>query len=441
MITLFDGILGSFYFLIIMLIGWIYSNQKIGQGKLNYKYYLPSLFIHLLGVTFFCLVYGFYYGGGDSYYYFRGGASLNKYLLTNPFETISVYFYSIADIPIDLRYIVDFLGAIEDDETFFSMKLASIFSLFGFGGFLSASIILSYLSFFFNWKLFTTINKAFYIEKVNSPKLHYILFIPSLFFWGTAILKDTYVFIFSSIIIVIFIQAFNIKKIRFLLFKLFLLVVSSYCIISLKPYVFFPLIGSLLVAYYGLIVSNSSLLKTNKVFRYIFNFIFFSVLMGILFFGFQSFQSEILSIQYDAIKTLKGFHDWHTKLGGSSYSLGITDYSIVGILQQSPLAFLVTYFGPFPWQINSPIMLLTAFESYFYLYLFIVALSKQRLQLFSFFNKHNIIVFSMIFSIIFGVLVGITSYNYGALARFKIQALPFFLLWMNTCNTSNYKVL
>lgn len=432
MITLFDGILGSFYFLIIMLIGWVYSNQKKGQGKLNYKYYLPSLFIHLFGVTFFCLVYGFYYGGGDSYYYFRGGASLNKYLLTNPFETLSVYFYSLENIPTELSYIISWIGKGNSEETFLSMKIASIFSLIGGGGFLSASIILSYLSFFFNWKLFTTINKAFYIEKVNSPKLHYILFIPSLFFWGTGILKDTYVFIFSSIIIIIFIQAFNIKGIRFLLLKLFLLVVSSYCIISLKPYVFFSVLGSLLVAYYGKILSTSRLLKSNKALGYIFNFIFLMVLIGILFYGFQSFQSEILRAQNEAIKTLQGFHDWHTKLGGSSYSLGITDYSIFGILQQSPLAFLVTYFGPFPWQINSPIMLLTALESYFYLYLFVIAIRTQRFQLFSLFKKHNIILFSIIFSIVFGILVGITSYNYGALARFKIQALPYFLIWLSS---------
>ncbi len=440
MITLFDGILGSFYFLILMLIGWWYSRQKIGEGKLNYRYYLPSLFIHLFGVVFFCLVYGLYYGGGDSYYYFRGGSILGKYIFSSPIEGVSILFNDLPGINVNSLQVLDQMNFQNDSDSFLMMRVTSLISILGIHSFLASSVLVSYISFYFNWKLFKSVNKAFYLDKVKSPKLYYILFIPSLFFWGTAILKDTYVFIFCSSLVISFIQVFDLKNYKFIFFRILLFMICSYFIVNLKPYVFFPLIGSLLVAYYGLIVSNSSLLKTNKVFRYIFNFIFSSVLMGILFFGFQSFQSEILSIQYDAIKTLKGFHDWHTKLGGSSYSLGITDYSIVGILQQSPLAFLVTYFGPFPWQINSPLMLLTALESYFYLYLFIVALSKQRFQLFSFFKKHNIIVFSMIFSIIFGVLVGITSYNYGALARFKIQALPFFLLWLTATNELKEKV-
>tara|TARA_R110002049_G_scaffold306043_1_gene503871 strand:- start:87 stop:1355 length:1269 start_codon:yes stop_codon:yes gene_type:complete len=422
-----------------MVIGWMYSKQKIGEGKLNYKYYLPSLFIHLFGVTFFCLVYGFYYGGGDSYYYFRGGVSFIDSLFNYPFETIQIYFYKVENIPDDLRYVVSWVGTLRDNDTFFTMKLASIFCFLGFGGFLSACILLSYLSFYLNWKLFTTINLAFFVDKVQSPKLYYILFVPSLFFWGTGILKDTFVFIFTSCIIIIFIRSFNLKELKKPFFKLVFLLISIYSILNLKSYVLFTLLTSLFIAYYGKIVTLFSVLESNRFLKYLFNIFFFILLVIILVFGFQSFQIEIQQAQKAAISTLQGFHDWHTKLGGSSYSLGITDYSVTGILSQSPLAFLVTYFGPFPWQINSPIMLLTAVESYFYFYLFILTIKKRGIQLFNILVMHDIVFFSMIFTLIFGVLVGITSYNYGALARFKIQALPYFLIWVTSIKIINSK--
>lgn len=437
MITLFDALIGSFYFLVIMIIGWVYSKQKIGSGKTNYKFYFPSLLIHLLGVTFFCLVYGLYYGGGDSYYYFRGGNSLNQYLFSNPMETLSVYFYTLENLPTNLSYIINWIGKGNSEETFLTMKIASIFSLFGLGGFLSASILISYVSFFFNWKLFTVVNKAFFFNQIHSPNLHFILFIPSLFFWGTGILKDTYVFIFLSIIVINFIQVFSLKNYKNTMQRLFLVVAASYFIVSLKPYVFYTLIFSLLIAYYGKFLNLNKLFKDNKLITYLFNVVFLVIVIGVLFYGFQAFQAEIFKVQKEAIKTLQGFHDWHTKLGGSSYSLGITDYSIVGILQQAPLAFLVTYFGPFPWQINSPIMLLTAVESYIFFYFFIKSIRRNGLR-FILVNKSNsILIFSIVFSIIFGVLVGITSYNYGALARFKIQALPFFFIWLDATNKTN----
>lgn len=432
MITPFDGLLGSFYFLIIMIIGWSHSKKKIAEGKLNYKYYLPSLFIHLFGVTFFCLVYGFYYGGGDSYYYFRGGSSLVSSILDYPFDTFLLYGYNVNSIPVDIAYLKSSLFAGNSDQTFLMMKLASLFCFVGFNGFFASSVVLGWLSFYFNWKLFVTVNKAFFIAKVSAPKLFYILFIPSLFFWGTGILKDTYVFIFSTYLIIYFIELFNIKNQQNKLLKFCLFLLFSFFITYLKSYVFYTVFGSLLVAYYGEALKMSSIVRSSKIIRYSVNTLFGGLLLLLIFLGSQAFQADILDAQKEAITTLQGFHDWHTTLGGSSYSLGITDYSIFGILSQSPLAFLVTYFGPFPWQINSPIMLFTAFESYFYLYLFLLAIKRQKMKLFSLFNKHNIILFSMIFSILFGVLVGITSYNYGALARFKIQALPYFIIWITS---------
>lgn len=430
MITLFDGILGSFYFLIIMLIGWLYSKQKIGEGKLNYRYYLPSLFIHLFGVVFFCLVYGFYYGGGDSYYYFRGGSILGKYIFSSPIEGVSILFNDFSGINVNSLQVLDQMNFQNDSDSFLMMRATSLISILGVHSFVSTSILFSYISFYINWKLFKSVNKLFYLRGIYSPKTYFILFIPSLFFWGTAILKDTIVFIFTTYIVIFFLEVIDLRNTKNSILKITMLIISSYFVTVLKPYVFFSIFISLLIAYYLKIIEFPKVVKSNRYLKTILNIVLLSLITVFIFFAYQSFQNEISKAQEKAISTLQGFHDWHTKLGGSNYSLEIEDYSLLGLLSKSPVAFLVSYYGPFPWEIRSPIMLLTAIESYFFFYFSIRLFFRRKKDIYKLTRDNSFLFFSILFPIIFGVLVGITSYNYGALARFKIQSLPYLLVWL-----------
>jgi hypothetical protein len=434
MLTLFDGIVGLFYALILLGGAWLYKNHQLNKGYANYRFYLPSLLAHIVGVTGFCLVYGFYYGGGDSYYYFRGGKSLVEMFFIYPIDTFKIIPLNISDIPYDLKYIVSWLGEENGEDTFLTMKLSAFFCFFGGNSFLGASILLSALSFVANWSLFKVINSSLYNSGVYAPKLYYILFIPSLLFWGTGILKDTFVFIFLVFIFNFVVSVFTKTKRNgnVTLFALFILgIVFSSFMMKLKGYVFYSLILSLVVTYFNEI-TKIPLAKQKKVVGYFINFILLTIVGGIMVLGFQSFQKEILIAEKETISTIQGFHSWHTILGGSSYSLGITEYTFFGIFSKAPLAILVTYFGPFPWEVKSPVMLFTALESYFYFILFLRFLIKRKWKLFFPLANNSILKFAIIYTLVFGALVGITSYNYGALARFKIQALPFFLLWLSS---------
>jgi hypothetical protein len=437
MLTLFDGIIGLFYALILLGAGWLYKNHQLAKGYSNYRYYFPSLLAHILGAVGFCLVYGLYYGGGDSYYYFRGGKSLVEMFFLYPVDTIKVFIYNISDIPYDLKYIVSWLGNENGEDAFLTMKLSSVFCLLGFNTFVGSSIILAFVSFFANWKLFKVINTSFYYSNIVVPKLYYILFIPSLLFWGTGILKDTYVFIFLVFIfnfVVTFFSKVNTGKFYTTVLLILSLLFGAF-MIKLKAYVFYSLIISLSIAYYSQITGLASLKDSNKGLKYFYNFLLIVLIVILTALGFQSFQREIFRAQEEAISIIQGFHSWHTILGGSSYSLGITDYSFFGIVSKAPLAFMVTYFGPFPWEIKTPIMMFTALESYVFFFLFSKMLWVKQFKLFSGVNRSSIILFSIIFSVIFGAMIGITSYNYGALARFKIQSMPFLLVWILSVNS------
>jgi hypothetical protein len=143
--------------------------------------------------------------------------------------------------------------------------------------------------------------------------------------------------------------------------------------------------------------------------------------------------SEVQSYSLESLQTkAEGFKSWHQYLGethgGSAYSLGgDVSYTPAGILKHAPMAILVTLFGPFLWQIRSPVMLLSGIESLIFAYVTIRMLFNRRIySLLGILAKDHIIAFCIPFVLILGIAIGMTSFNYGALVRYKIPILPFF---------------
>ena len=136
----------------------------------------------------------------------------------------------------------------------------------------------------------------------------------------------------------------------------------------------------------------------------------------------------------------KRAHDmqwWHTTVvelygdegGGSHYSLGDEDFSIFGIIRKTPLAINVALFRPYLWEAHSPVMLLSAIESLIFLFMTIrLVLKTGPIRLYALAISNPVITFTLVFSLIFAFGVGFTSYNFGALVRYKIPCMPFYLI-------------
>ena len=113
---------------------------------------------------------------------------------------------------------------------------------------------------------------------------------------------------------------------------------------------------------------------------------------------------------------------------GSAYTLGDFDYSPVGMLSKFPQAVWVSLYRPHLWEVNNVVMLLSALESFALLLFTIYVIYKtgimKALQLIS---SKPILIFCFMFSIVFAFAVGISTYNFGSLVRYKIPLYPFFV--------------
>lgn len=110
---------------------------------------------------------------------------------------------------------------------------------------------------------------------------------------------------------------------------------------------------------------------------------------------------------------------------GSGYSLGEQDGTFTGMLLKAPQAINVTLFRPYLWEVKNVLMLLSALEGTILLIIVVYILVSARVRIFSILNNPDT-VFLLVFSLIIAFAVGITSYNFGTLARYKIPMLPYF---------------
>jgi hypothetical protein len=137
----------------------------------------------------------------------------------------------------------------------------------------------------------------------------------------------------------------------------------------------------------------------------------------------------------------QGFQSWHGSLGGSSYDLGISDYSTASLIRAIPLGINVALFRPYIWETHSFFQLISAFQSLFFLYYTLKTIFKSGMTIFGTLANDPLMLFTLPFSLLYGFVAGFTSYNFGALDRYKIPALPFFMITLILVNHSNSRRL
>ena len=117
---------------------------------------------------------------------------------------------------------------------------------------------------------------------------------------------------------------------------------------------------------------------------------------------------------------------WSGRNAGSGYSLGELDGSLGTMIGLAPEAINVSLFRPYLWEVKNPLMLFSALESTLLLFIVVYVVAKERLRIFAGVTQFNIL-FALSFSLIFAFAIGVSTYNFGTLVRYKVPLLPFFL--------------
>jgi hypothetical protein len=401
-----------------------YLIRPIVTDQITKRYFFPALAVKIIGAILLGFIYQFYYDGGDTYnYHTYGSRYIWEAFFDSPSKGLGLLF---SDGEQEGHY-YEYSNRIiffTDPPSFFIVKLATIFDLFTFSTYSSTSICFAVLSFVGMWMFFLTFYRKY-------PTLHRQIafatfFIPSVFFWGSGLLKDTLVMACLGVITYQVDKLFFVKKIS--ITSILLLILSLWCVFSVKKFVlqaFLP--AAFLWIYLNNLKSIRSIVVRALLLPMVALFLVFSVYFSVVKVGEGDKKYAVENIAKTARITAYDIRFQTGKDAGSGYTLGELDDSFGSMLKLAPQAINVSLFRPYLWEVKNPLMLLSALESLFFLFVTLTLIFRYRLSFLKSLGNPDV-SFSLVFAIVYAFAVGVSSFNFGTLARYKIPLMPFFAL-------------
>jgi hypothetical protein len=421
-LELYDICLLIIYLFVIYLTAILFVQKKKKENSV-YRYFIPALSLKIAGGLVYALYHVYVYKGGDTFGFYDGARALANYVSIFDTDTMGAFFgdYKPHTHNIDTWYEY----ALGGKDVYFVVKITSFFYLLGAGSYYTVTVLFSVISFLGLWSLFVTISK---LHNLARKIIFYAMFtLPTMLMWSSGVLKDTITIGVLGVVVSVVANVFIFNKNKLLNSIYFILCI--YIIYILKPYLAYLLLPALFIWVQANIKDK---IDSNFIKILITPLLFLSIIIA----GYYTLSSLSESAGKYSIdnweSTLQGFHSWHGHLAEtrdqSGYSLGEMEYTVFGVLAKAPAAINVTFFRPYLWEVRNIATLLGAIEALFLLVLTIYVLFKSRTTVFQSILKNKEVLFLLSFAIPFAFIVGLSSYNFGALSRYKIPAELFYLM-------------
>ncbi len=423
-ITVWDFVLFPIYFLIVYAFANAIKNSNIETNK-AYEYYVKGILAKILGGFIFCCIYIFYYKGGDSIAYWKFSGCLVKLMSKN----FSIYLDILSgNLTMSNYYYFDsttgFPEYWKDAQSFSTIRFISPLYLLSIQSYFTCTLLLSALSYAGVWRLYLLFTREFPgLEKQFAIA---ILFFPSLLFWGSGIMKDTYTLSaacwFTYSIYMVFIKREKIMP------NIFWLIITTFVMISFKPYIFIALLpGSLVwVSFKRIQAVKSPVIKILVAPVII---VVFMLLGTVVFSSLSSNLKQYSSVDNMLNKAVVSQNDLKQDYyQGNSFDIGEFDGSIGGVFSKFPLAVMAGLFRPFIFEARNPVMFISGVENTFLLIFTIIFLFRVGpIKVIKYILKEPLLLFSLTFAVFFAFGIGLSTSNFGALVRYKIPCIPFYL--------------
>jgi len=429
-------------FLLFILIAVLFCKKMMEQeDEMSRGYFYSGLKLKIFSSIVLPLVYMFYYEGGDTITYFHDGMIMRGIFLEDPSLYFDFLFNGMFEDGIEktykqyfrirqlgLNYFV-FKG---DGRAMFVVRVAGLLLIMAGGSIFAAGFVVSLFCYIALWKVYKLF--VLYYPIFKKQLSYTVLYIPSVVFWGSGILKDP-ITLGALCLLVFYFHA--VMKKENLIGAIIWCIVSSFLIISIKPYIFNAfLIGM------GCWVLSNYLVKIKSV---VLRALIFPILLvlagGLVVLSLNTFSDNTGQYSVDKVMDEAAVVQNDLKqdyYGGHRFDIGSFEPTVAGITGKAPVAIAATLFRPFVWEADNPFILMSALESLIVLVFTLMALFRIKiLNLQGILLKNPLLFFSFVFSLFFAFSVGLTTANFGALVRYKIPLMPFYLSMVYIL--SNYK--
>lgn len=417
-----DLIVTPLLLIAIYIVAYIVRSRVTDQ--VTSRYFFPALTVRIVGALAVGFVYQFYYSGGDTFaYHSYGSRIIWEAFADDPAKGLSLLF-SDGTYEASTYTYARKIWYYRDQQSFFVIRVAALFDLVTFSSYSGTAVLFAVVSFTGAWLLFRTFYTIY-------PDFHRwialsCLFIPTVFFWGSGIFKDTLTLAALGISTFYLYRLLIEGKISWR--YIFVICISFWIVYAIKKYILLSFLPAII-----LWVFSHYLVKVPSVMARMVMIPFVAAMVGVMgYFTIVKVAEDdprynLEKLAQTAQITAYDIRYMTGKDAGSGYSLGALDGSFGSMIRLAPQAINVSLFRPYLWEVRNPLMLLSALEGFAMLLFTIFVIIRSGMRFFRYTGKPDII-FCFTFSIVFAFAVGVSTYNFGTLSRYKIPMMPFYLL-------------
>lgn len=409
---------------IILVYGVAYMVRPLVTDQINRVYFFPALTVKILGALAVGFIYQFYYNGGDTFnYHTHGSRHVWDAFVDSPLKGLKLLTSNGEYEPGTYKYsskIVFFT----DPGSYAIVRAAAVFDLLTFSTYSATAVLFAVFCFVGIWLFFL----AFYEQY---PSLHRwlafaLFFIPSVFFWGSGLLKDTITLgclgFATYVIYKIFITHTP------TLTRWLILLISLYGLWAIKIYILLTFLPAAIIWIFfaNLKYARSLVLRI----------LLFPFVLGVS--GLLGYYATIKASEENSKYSLENIgrtaritaYDIRFQTGrdaGSGYTLGELDGSVGSMIALAPQAINATLFRPYLWEVNNAFMLFAALESLLLFCFCVYVILRSNVWIGKCLVQPDIL-FALLFAVPFAFAVGVSTFNFGTLVRYKIPMLPFLTI-------------
>jgi len=395
--------------------------------------YFRAFYFKLICVFVFTLLTQFYFKGGDTALYYQATKDLRAAVADKPenfWLILNTQQLTYKSPLFDYFYYDGYTGDLTWNymlsvPNFFPPRLALIPSYLFLNSYLCLNLVFGFFALGGAIRLFKTF--LHFYPKLYRELALACLFLPGVVYWSSGLLKDPITFGCVGFISYAFLNVFIKKKKIFA--SLCWIFACGILLFFIKVYILLALVLSLLVWQFA----EFNKFVKNKTLRSIFAMMTLIISLGVGYLLLNYFTSFEAAQQYQLDK-VAGNAEFQREMYANIAQH--TNDSHFSINTSNPVLMVLggitaTFYRPFLWEINSPIVLLSAMESLAFLILTLNFMIKKGFgKFFAMPFSDPRILMSFVFAFVFAVAVGTASANFGALSRYKIPCMPFYLIML-----------
>lgn len=374
------------------------------------SFFLLSLLLHIVAGICLGLLYVYYYGESDTLIYFQEGLKLNELLFSDVNAYLN-FIWNNAGEDSFLRTLV-----YTDKRALFMVKISSLILMLSANNYWIASIYFSIISFFASWQISNVLNH--YFSSNRNAIVFSFLFIPSVVFWSSGVVKESVALASLFCVVSSFIRLYKNGKLDW--WQWLMSIICIWLLYNLKYYylaVVMPVIITTLVVK-RIITYWPKRSFIQELLLWLAIFCSFSLLVTQLHPNF--YPSRFLSVIYS---------NYLAFIANSApedvMHFQYLSENWINVMLLSPWAFVSGLFRPFIWESANILQTVAAIENTCFLVLTISCLQGLKTL-----SKHpdRILIFAtLVYCFVLSVFLTLSTPNFGTLIRYRVGFLPFFI--------------